>query len=123
MIFLQSFVPLIRAESSHKCEISMSSLSTPGSNKIHDVITAMKRIRLYARRVDVEPLHDGHDAQQSEQNAFPKQHAIVEPRDPIYFRSKMILSIQKEESIFHKSIFKLISFPTLHSRFRFFFKL
>jgi len=41
-----------------------------------------KRIRLYAIRVDVEPLHDGHAAQQSEQNALPKQHAIDEPRDP-----------------------------------------
>jgi len=34
-------------------------------------------------RVDVEPLHDGHAAQQSEQNAFPKQHAIDEPNEPI----------------------------------------
>jgi hypothetical protein len=42
-----------------------------------------KRIRLYAIRVDVEPLHDGHAAQQSEQNALLKQHAIDEPRDPI----------------------------------------
>ena len=34
-------------------------------------------------RVDVEPLHDGHAAQQSEQNALPKQHAIDEPIDPM----------------------------------------
>ena len=34
-------------------------------------------------RVDVEPLHDGHAAQQSEQNALPKQQAIDEPKEPI----------------------------------------
>jgi hypothetical protein len=32
--------------------------------------------------VDVEPLQDGHAAQQSEQNALPKQQATEEPRDP-----------------------------------------
>jgi hypothetical protein len=50
---------------------------------IHDVIKPASRIRPYAIRVDVEPLHDGHAAQQSEQNALPKQHAIDEPNEPI----------------------------------------
>ena len=32
--------------------------------------------------MEVEPLHVGHDEQQSEQNALPKQHAIDEPSEP-----------------------------------------
>ena len=35
-------------------------------------------------REDVEPLHAGHAAQQSEQNAFPNKHAIDEPNEPIH---------------------------------------
>lgn len=51
---------------------------------MHDVIKPPRSIRPYAIRVEVEPLHDGHAAQQREQNALPKQHANDEPKEPIH---------------------------------------
>jgi hypothetical protein len=51
---------------------------------MHDVIKPARSIRPYTIRDDVEPLHAGHAAQQSEQNALPKQQAIDEPKEPIH---------------------------------------
>lgn len=66
----------------HNAGIFVRVFSRPGINIIHDVIKPTSRIKPQAIRVDVEPLHDGHAAQQSEQNALPKQQATVEPNEP-----------------------------------------
>ncbi|CAF5039548.1 unnamed protein product, partial [Rotaria socialis] len=66
----------------HKAGILLNVFSRPGINIIQDTISPATRIRPYAIRVDVEPLHDGHAEQQSEQNALPKQHTADEPNEP-----------------------------------------
>ena len=66
----------------HSAGILARIFSRPGMSITHDVIKPARRISPYPIRVEVEPLHEGHAAQQSEQNALPKQHATDEPNEP-----------------------------------------
>lgn len=89
----------------HNAGIFASVFSRPGINIIHDVIKPASRIKPYAIRVDVEPLHDGHAAQQSEQNALPKQQATVEPNEP---RQRPICAIfRSKERKFSSKLFQM----------------
>ena len=92
--------------SNRELEFSREVFSRPGINIIHEVIKPASRIKPYAIRVDVEPLHDGHAAQQSEQNALPKQHATDEPKEPIHrpivkdeFRRNLYVDLEKQMKI------------------------
>lgn len=56
-------------------------------------------------REDVEPLHAGHAAQQSEQNAFPNKHAIDEPNEPMHKPIVNDFNLETSNSNQYKNIY------------------